>query len=156
MAEEIITNISIAIPLVVGFIIGIIEAYFVYEDENMVSGKDFLGDMWHGAIFCVIGTIIASNIPWILSHHLLPEYVGNFLFVDNNGNSIIASIGITLFMMLKMVSSHAIKGVRGGGFREKLWHKIVVAVAVGFAPYYILALAPALEPITSKLPSWII
>lgn len=154
VTEEI--TLHIAIPLVVGFIIGLIEAYFVYEDENMTSGRDFLGDMWHGAIFCIIGTLVASNIPWILSHDMFPEWVGSLLFIDEAGNSIVASIFITLFMMLKMVSSHAIRGIRGGGFREKFWHKAIVALAVGFAPYYILALAPVLEPITSKFPEWLI
>jgi hypothetical protein len=154
MAAETAT-IHIILPLVVGFIIGIIEAYFVYEDENMTSGKDFLGDMWHGLIFAVFGVLIASNIPYILSQGWLPEWISNLLRVDANGNSIIASIIITIIMLLKMVGSHAIKGVRGGGFQEKFWHKLVIALAVGFAPYYILAMQPLLEPVTSKFPSWL-
>jgi len=154
VAEEI--TFTIVVPLVVGLIIGIIEAYFVYEDENMVSGKEFLGDMWHGALFAVFGTLIASNIPWILSQNFLPGWFVNILFVDENGNSIVASTIITLFLIIKMVSSHVIRGVRGGGFKEKLSHKLIVALLVGFAPYYILVLAPTLEPITSKFPKWLI
>ena len=52
-------ELHIILPLVVGFLIGLIEAYFVYEDENMTSGKDFLGDMWHGLLFAIAGTIIS-------------------------------------------------------------------------------------------------
>lgn len=154
MATETIT-LHIALPLVVGIIVGIIEAYFVYEDENMTSGKDFLADMWHGLIFAVVGVVAASNVPYILGNWV-PEGFHGFLMVDSTGNSIIASVIITIFMLIKMVSSHAIKGISGAGFSEKFWHKLVIALAVGFAPYYILLLQPMLEPLTSKLPSWII
>ena len=154
MATETIA-LHIALPLVVGIIVGIIEAYFVYEDENMTSGKDFLADMWHGLLFSAIGVIAASNVPYILSHWV-PEGIHGFLMVDSNGNSLVASSVITIFMLIKMVSSHAIKGISGAGFSEKFWHKLVIALAVGFAPYYILLLSPMLEPLTSQLPSWII
>ena len=66
MAVEEIT-IHVILPIVVGIIIGIVEAYFVYEDENMTSGRQFLGDMWHGLIFSVLGVLIASNVPWVLA-----------------------------------------------------------------------------------------
>ncbi len=155
MAVEVLPTFQIALPLTVGIIVGIVEAYFVYEDENMTSGKDFLGDMWHGLLFAVLGILIASNIPYILSQGWLPEWVTGLLMVDSNGNSIVASVIITLIMLLKMVGSHAIKGIRGGGFQEKFWHKLVIALAVGFAPYYILAMHPILEPLTSKFPSWL-
>lgn len=141
MANEL----TILIPLVVGLIIGIIEAYFVYEDENMTSGREFLADMWHGLIFCVIGVLVASNIPYILALDFVPEFLRGLFRVDSAGNSIVASILVTLFMLFKMVASHAIKGVRGGGFREKFWHKLVVALAVGFSPYYIDMFRPLLE-----------
>lgn len=138
-------ELTILIPIIVGLLIGILEAFFVYEDENMTSGKDFLGDMWHGLIFSVIFVFVACNIPWVLGMEFVPEWVSGLLFVDEAGNSIVASIIITLFMMVKMVSSHAIKGVRGGGFKEKLWHKITVAVLVGFSPYYIDLARPIFE-----------
>ncbi len=153
MAAEEIT-IKIALPLVVGIMVGLLEAFFVYEDENMTSGKDFIGDMWHGLLFCVVGVLVASNVPYVLSIFTLPEWLSKILFIDSNGNSIIVSILITLIMFLKMVGSHAIKGVSGNGFKEKPIHKIIVAVLVGFSPYYILALIPLLEPVTSKLPEW--
>ena len=137
MATEI--TIHILVPIIVGFIIGIVEAYFVYEDENMTSGKDFLGDMWHGLIFSIFGVLAASNIPWIMSQNWFPEFLKGFMMVDENtGISLIACIIITIFMLVKMVASHAIKGVKGGGFSEKFWHKLVVALAVGFSPYYIV------------------
>lgn len=147
-------GIQIALPIVVGLIVGAVEAYFVYEDENMTSGKDFLGDMWHGALFAIFGVLLASNVPWLLAHNMFPEFLKGILMIDGNGNSIIASVIVTLVMFIKMVGNHAIKGVSGSGFKEKPLHKLVIAVLVGFAPYYILALHPVLEPITSKLPEW--
>ncbi|MCA9460016.1 MAG: hypothetical protein KC550_05710 [Nanoarchaeota archaeon] len=147
-------SIHIILPAVVGFIIGIVEAYFVYEDENMTSGKDFLGDMWHGLIFSVLGVLAATNIPWIMAQVWFPEFLTNIMFVNELGISLVACILISLFMMVKMVASHAIKGVSGRGFSEKLWHKVLISVLIGFSPYYIFALMPVLEPLTSVFPDW--
>lgn len=138
MVEEV--AIHIVFPALVGFVIGVLEAYFVYGDENMTSGKDFLGDMWHGLIFALVGVIIASNVPWILAQGWLPEWIDGLLMIDDFGRSIVVSVIIMLFMMVKMVGSHAIKGVSGGGFSEKLWHKVLISALVGFAPYYIFSL----------------
>lgn len=136
---------TIVIPLVVGLIVGIIEAYFVYEDENMTSGKDFLGDMWHGLVFAVLGVLVATNVPFLISQEWFPEFLNGILFVDDMGRSIVISLAITLFMMAKMVTSHAIKGVSGAGFKEKFWHKILISALVGFAPYYIDLFRPMIE-----------
>ncbi len=138
MAVEQVT-LHLGLPIVVGFIIGIVEAFFVYEDENMTSGKDFLGDMWHGLIFALAGTVIAANIPYF--SNFIPESFYGFLFVDEaTGISLVACILITLIMLIKMVASHAIKGISGAGFSEKFWHKLVIAGLVGFSPYYIFML----------------
>jgi hypothetical protein len=141
--EEIV--LTIVIPLVIGLIIGILEAYFVYEDENMTSGKDFLGDMWHGLLFALVGILIATNVPYLISQEFFPEFLKGFLLVDEAGRSFVISIVITLIMMAKMVTSHAIKGISGDGFKEKFWHKILVSALVGFAPYYIDLFRPIIE-----------
>jgi hypothetical protein len=153
MATGIEAELHIALPVVVGLLVGILEAFFVYEDENMTSGRDFIKDMWHGLLFALLGVLIASNVPWLMANWI-PESLWGFLIVDGNGNSVVVSILITLIMFFKMVASHKIKGVSGAGFSEKPWHKLIVAALIGFAPYYILALSPMLEPITSKLPEW--
>lgn len=137
MVEEV--TIHVVLPLVVGFVIGVVEAYFVYEDENMTSGQQFIGDMWHGLVFSIVGVLVASNVPWLFAQGWL-DFAEGLLMVDVNGNSLIVSIVITLFMMVKMVASHAVKGVSGAGFREKWWHKLVVAAAIGFAPYYMVSI----------------
>ena len=143
----------VVLPVAVGLIVGIIEAYFVYEDENMTSGKDFLGDMWHGLIFSVAGIFAATNVTWIISQGWIPEFLVGFLMVDEvTGISLVACILITLIMMVKMVASHAIKGVSGEGFKEKLWHKIVIAVAVGFSPYYVFMLYEPLSGLQAAIP----
>jgi hypothetical protein len=140
MAVETELTIHIVLPIIVGFIIGIVEAYFVYEDENMTSGQQFIGDMWHGLLFSVFGVLAATNVPWLLTMGVFDNlgFVKNLLMIDINGNSLIVSIFITLFMMIKMVASHAIKGVSGSGFSEKWWHKILVSSAIGFASYYMV------------------
>jgi len=135
MLEDV--TIHVVLPVVIGFIIGIVEAYFVYEDENMTSGQQFIGDMWHGLLFSIFGVLVASNVPWLFSHGYL-DFAQGLLMVDVNGNSLIVSIAISLFMMVKMVASHAVKGVSGAGFKEKWWHKLVIACAIGFAPYYMV------------------
>ena len=145
-------ELHIVLPALVGFVIGIIEAYFVYEDENMTSGKDFLGDMWHGLVFSVVGVLAASNVPYIIAQGWIPSAMHGILMVDELGRSIVISVAITLFMMLKMVASHAIKGVSGAGFKEKLWHKVVISAAIGFAPYYIFALYGPLSGIQAAVP----
>lgn len=148
-------ELHIILPLVIGFLIGLIEAYFVYEDENMTSGKDFVGDMWHGLLFAVIGTIIATNTLWIFANFEIPAFIENILFMDEAGRSLVVSAVITLIMMTKMVASHAIKGVNQNGFKEKSWHKALIAVAVGFSPYYIFLLYDFVQPFAEFFPSWL-
>lgn len=147
-------GLHIILPLVIGLLIGLLEAYFVYEDENMTSGREFVGDMWHGLLFCVIFTIVATNTLYIFSLVELPEFVESILFMDEMGRSIVVSIAITILMMTKMVASHAVKGVRATGFKEKFWHKAVIAIAVGFSPYYIFFFYEFLEPFVEFFPSW--
>ena len=147
-------NLHIILPLIVGFLIGLLEAYFVYEDENMTSGREFVGDMWHGLLFCVIFTIIATNTLFVFSLITIPDWIQSLLFMDEVGRSIVVSAIITLIMMTKMVASHAIKGVRANGFKEKFWHKAVIALAVGFSPYYIFFLYDMIAPFAEFFPSW--
>lgn len=147
-------TLHIILPLIIGFLIGLLEAYFVYEDENMASGKDFLGDMWHGLLFCVGGTIIGTNAPFFLSLLPIPSFIEGLLFIDEMGRSIVISVVITLVMMTKMVASHAIKGVNSNGFKEKMWHKLVIAAAVGFSPYYIFMLYDVIAPFAEFFPAW--
>lgn len=152
MATEDI-SIHIVLPIVVGIIIGIVEDYFVYKDEGMTGGKQFLGDIWHAMLFSILGVLVATNVPWLLSLGIIPEFILNIPgFVDANGNSLIISIIITLFMLVKITASHAVKGVSGNGFKEKLWHKLVIALAIGFAPYYIMFLYEPLSPIQAMVP----
>ena len=144
-------ELHIVLPVVVGIFIGIVEAYFVYSDESMTSGKQFLGDMIHGLIFCILGVLIATNIPFVMNN-FIPENFHRFLMVNEQGISLVACILITIFMKIKMVATHAIKGVSSRGFSEKLWHKVVIAVAVGFSPYYIFLMYEPLSFISDVVP----
>lgn len=147
-------EIHVVLPVAIGLAIGILEAYFVYEDENMTSGQQFLGDMWHGLLFSILGVLVAFNVPFILEQGWMPEAITSFLFVDENGNSLVISALIAVFMLIKMVSSHAIKGVSGTGFKEKFWHKLVVAGLIGFSPQIaaLLGLYTALSGLQAAVP----
>ncbi len=147
-------SLTIIIPVIVGLIIGVLEAYFVYEDENMAAGKDFIKDMWHGLLFSVLGVLAASNVPFLMT--FIPENFHGFLLVNaETGISIVVCTLITLFMLVKMVASHQIKGVSGNGFKEKFWHKLLVAILVGFSPFYIMYLRGPLEGIAESFPAWL-
>ena len=147
-----VDSLSIGVPILAGVVIGALEAFFVYEDENMTNVKQAFSDMIHGFFFAAIGTLIACNVPYVLSLVPLPGFVETILFMGSNGISITICIIITIFMILKMTTSHAIKGVSSNGFTEKFWHKLFVAALVGFSPYYILPLSSYLSQF---VPSWI-
>jgi hypothetical protein len=135
-------TLHLALPITVGIIIGVMEAYFVYEDENMASASDFLKDMWHGVLVSIFGVLIATNVPYLLNLDIIPSSLKSFLFVDSSGTSPVICFIIMIFMMVKMVATHALKGVNMNGFQEKFWHKLFIAALVGFSPYYIFALEP--------------
>ena len=147
-----VDSLSIGVPILAGVAIGVLEAFFVYEDENMTNVKQAFSDMIHGFLFAAIGTLIACNVPYILSLIPLPSFIETILFMGDNGISITICSIITIFMILKMTTSHAIKGVSSNGFTEKFWHKLAVALLVGFSPYYILPLSSYLSQF---VPSWI-
>ena len=144
-------SLSLGLPIFVGIVLGIIEAYFLYSDESSANVHQVLADMVHGIIFCVAGTVVAANIPYIINNFFsgLPSFVNTILLIDENGISLTACIVITIFMKIKMVVSHTIKGISNVGFTEKLWHKLLVAGAVGFSPYYIFMVH---EPIKQFVP----
>ena len=151
-----IMTLHLGVPIVIGLIIGIVEAYFVYSDEGMASGRDMLKDLWHGLTFCVIGVLVVMNVPFLLSLVNLPGFVETLLFVDENGISLTMSILVSIIMYLKMVASHAVRGVGARGFKEKAWHKLLIAALVGFAPYYIFPILPGIQETLSFLPTWLL
>jgi hypothetical protein len=138
MAAE--ATLHIVFPVIIGIVIGLIEAFFVMRDETSASGAQMFHDLWHGPLFAVIFTLIACNVPWLLSMISLPGWINSILFVDEMGRSIVIGIVITLILKIKMVSAHAIKGVPGAGFKEKWYHMLIVAALVGFSPYYVFPL----------------
>ena len=145
-------ELSIGVPILVGVALGALEAFFVYEDEAITNVRQAFGDMIHGFIFAAIGTLVACNVPFVLSLVSLPGFVENLLFINDDGNSVVIAIIITIFMFLKMVVSKAIKGVSSDGFTEKFWHKIFIAGFVGFSGFLVL---PLTDYLTQFVPSWI-
>ncbi len=145
-------SIHIIVPLIVGFIIGILEAWFIMKDENSVPGKEFVADITHGVLFSVFGTLVACNVPWIIQQGWIPDFLTSFLYIDELGRSVVMSALISVVIFLKVSVSHAIKGAKIDGLKEKAFHKLIIALLVGFSPYYIFAFYPVLKPYLGKLP----
>ena len=151
----VVEGFTFGLPIILGVVIGALEAYFVYSDEGMQAGKEFIKDMWHAALFCVIFTFVAVNIPQILLRLPIDDQLKGFLLIDGAGRSIIVSVVITIFMVLKMVTSKAIKGISAQGIKEKFWHKLLIALLVGFSPYYLIVIANLIgQDILNRYP-WI-
>jgi len=154
MVEEVLaTKIHVVIPVIVGIIIAILETYFITHDEGTASMSQVMGDITHSAITCVLGTLIACNVPWLLTQSFIPAFVNKWLFVNAIGESIVVSIIVTLIVKIKMVVHHkVIRGIQGQN--EKFIHMILVAALVGFSPYYIFLLynIPAFVTFAAKIP----
>ena len=154
MAAEVFSSLHIVLPVIVGLIIGLIEVYFIYEDEGSSGLNGFFSKVWHGIIFSILGVLIVTNIPYIISMGFLPSFLEGWLFIDSNGISLVVCIIVALFMFIKIDMAHRMKGVGGSGFIEKPWHKLIIAFAIGFAPYYIIYVYPLLLPVQEIVP-WI-
>lgn len=152
--EQAIGQLHILFPAIAGLIIACLEAYFLKHDEEAQNISTFFGDIWHAIIFCVAGTIIASNIPYLITQTWWPSFFNKILFMDEMGRSITISVIITIIMYAKIVAHKTLKGVGAiNGMTEKPLHKLIVSALVGFSPYYIFLLYPFIEQyVTSKIP----
>ncbi|MCA9486755.1 hypothetical protein H6501_03180 [Candidatus Woesearchaeota archaeon] len=150
MAEEI--AIRVLVPTILGIGVGLIEAYFVYEDENMGGLQGFFGKVWHGILFSIIGVLIATNVAYFLSQGWVPSFLEGLLFMDDVGRSFTASLLIALVMFIKIDLAHRVRGISGTGFIEKPWHKMAVACLIGFSPYYISAFDPFFAGLQEVIP----
>lgn len=151
MAGEDVT-IHVVLPVVFGVAVGLLEAYFVYEDESMGGLNGFFGKVWHGIIFSIVGVLIAANVPFIMAQGWLPEWITGFLYLDEMGNSLVVSGIIALVMFIKIDMAHRMKGVSGAGFVEKPWHKLIVALLIGFSPYILIHLYPMVSGLQEVVP----
>lgn len=152
--EQFIGQLHIVFPAIAGLLIACLEAYFLKHDEEQQSAATFFADIWHAIIFCVAGTIIASNIPYIITQNWWPSFLDGVLFMDDMGRSITISVLITIIMYVKIVAHKTLKGLGAmRGMTEKPLHKLIIAALVGFSPYYIFLLYPLIEQyIASKIP----
>ena len=151
--ETLATQFHVVIPVIVGIVIALLEVYFITHDESSANMAQVMGDMSHSAIVCVLGTLIACNVPWLLTKHFIPEFVTKWLFVNSVGESWVVCSIVTIIIKVKMVvHHHVIRGLQGQN--EKFIHMILVAALVGFSPYYIFLLydIPALVEFASKVP----
>ena len=141
MVAETITGptLHIIVPVIVGIIIALMEVYFITHDEGSASMGQVMGDISHSAAVCIAGTLIACNVPLLVSQAWFPEFARNWLFINAAHESWVISLIVTLIVKIKMVVHHAvIKGLDGQN--EKFIHMILIAALVGFSPYYIFIL----------------
>lgn len=151
MAVE-IQSLHIVVPAFVGLAIGILEAYFVYEDEGSAGLNGFFAKVWHGILFSIFGVLIATNVPYIISMGWIPSFLEGLLMINENGVSLVICALIAIIMFVKIDMAHRMKGVSGNGFIEKPWHKLIVAVLIGFAPYYIFMIYGQLTFLSDIVP----
>jgi len=151
VTENIGGQLHLILPTIIGAIIGLMEIWFVMKDESNSLAEHLLKDGWHGFTFSIIGTIIATNVPYFVNLVTIPPNITSFLLIDSEGRSIVISALITLFLLIKMVIAKSIKG-NLPGVKEKFIHKIIIASLAGFSPYYIFLLYPIAKSYLGEIP----
>ena len=123
--------------LVVGIIIGLVEIFFVHEDE---VGMGWFMHAMHALPFTMFFVFVSMNISFVFG--LLNFAITETLWVDLG-----VRIVIGIVAMVKIGSAAAIVGRIG----EKWYHTIIIGVLIILAPY---AWDLAGSSITPLLPSW--
>ncbi len=105
--------------LIVGAVIGLIELFFVHQDE---AGMGWLSHGLHAIPVMIFFIFISMNLNWALG----------FIGVKNNFTiELIARIVIGIIAMIKISAASAIVGRIG----EKKIHILIIGLLVMGAPY---------------------
>ena len=123
--------------LVVGIIIGLVEIFFVHEDE---VGMGWFMHAMHALPFTMFFVFVSMNISFVFG--LLNFALTETLWVDLG-----VRIVIGIVAMVKIGSAAAIVGRIG----EKWYHTIIIGVLIIVAPYAWDLAGPSIAPM---LPRW--
>ena len=123
--------------LVMGIIIGLVEVFFVHEDE---VGMGWLMHAMHALPFTMFFVFVSMNITFAFS--LLNLGITENMWVDIGIRAVIGIIA-----MIKIGAAAAIVGRVG----EKWYHTIAIGLLIIAAPYVWMFAGPSISPL---LPSW--
>ncbi len=123
--------------LVMGIIIGLVEIFFVHEDE---VGMGWFMHAMHALPFTMFFVFVSMNISFVLG--LLNLAITENFLVDLGIRVVIGIVA-----MIKIGSAAAIVGRIG----EKWYHTIIIGALIIAAPYAWDLLGPLVAPM---LPSW--
>lgn len=123
MAAPVVSDILIAPAILLGLVIGLIELFFVHQDER---GLGWLGHGLHAVPFTVAFTFIAMNVPWVLAR--LP-----FKIANNPVTEAVVIVVVGIVAMAKVAAAAAIAGNTRIG--EKKIHVLVIGLLIIAAPY---------------------
>lgn len=112
--------------IVLGIIIGLVEAMFVHSDEGAM-GVTWIPHALHAIPFVIIFVFISMNVSFVL--HLVGIASEGFSWIE-----LVVRIVVALVAMIKIAGAAAIaKGARGVG--EKLPHTLIIGALIFGAPY---------------------
>ena len=123
--------------LIVGVIIGLVEVFFVHEDE---VGMGWFMHAMHAIPFTLFFVFASMNISFVLG--LLNLGITESIWVDLG-----IRIGVGIIAMVKIAGAAAIVGRIG----EKWYHTLIIGVLIILAPYAWELAGPSISPM---LPSW--
>lgn len=123
--------------LIMGIIIGLVEIFFVHEDE---VGMGWFMHAMHALPFTMFFVFVSMNISFAFS--LLNLAITENLWIDLG-----VRIVIGIIAMVKIGAAAAIVGRVG----EKWYHTIAVGILIIVAPYVWVFAGPSISPM---LPSW--
>ena len=112
--------------IVVGIILGLVEAMFVHSDEGAM-GVTWIPHALHAIPFVILFVFISMNVDFAL--HLIGMTTEGHSWLELG-----VRIAIALVAMIKIAGSAAIaKGARGVG--EKIPHTLILGALIFGAPY---------------------
>ena len=135
MATEAIA-ISLLPALVVGAVIGLVEMFFVHQDE---IGMGWFGHGLHAIPFTIGFTFASINVTWVLA---MVGYADNWMY------SLGARALIAIIAMIKIQAAAAIAGRVG----ERFGHTFIIGCLIFAVGYFWDFLGPAVE---SMLPAYL-
>lgn len=142
-AEEAAASFLFIAPAIWGTIVGLIEIFFVMQDEG---GMHPLTHGLHAFPTCIIFSYISFNA--IPVGQWLSQYVPFF------GNPIVSLVAIPIIIGIiataKVKSAAAIVGGGHGSVGEKLPHALAIGVLIAIGPFVWKFIEPFLPPILRK------
>lgn len=123
--------------LIMGVIIGLVEVFFVHEDE---VGMGWFMHAMHAIPFTLFFVFVSMNIGFVLG--LLNLGITENIWVDLGIRVVVGIVA-----MVKIAGAAAIVGRIG----EKWYHTLIIGVLIILAPYAWALAGPSISPM---LPSW--